>query len=370
MSEKRQSFIALTLLYVVLLGAVGMLTTDPDGNFHVAKLRLATACVASLCMALPLAWIAMRHTAARIIISTVLWILFFIELFVFCHFSSRISFQVLDLVRHTNPGESSEFFSTHLFTIRTCFVIFICVCIATAYHLFRTWMCRVPTMRIVSTRTLRVITYIATAISAAVLACALFTSWFYYQLALPTIPQYIVAASGLSNLGDIQKQIERRLPMAEAHMTDSVPPAIVYVIGESFSRLHSPLYGYAKPTNPILSRALNDGHLLVFDSVATPSASTAHVMYNIFFTHTTIDTIPWYHTQLLPVLMHNAGYRVTLHDNQATRLLGDDVKGGDLFFFLNTHRIEQAAFEYRNSQLVRYDMDFIDAEADSMNICP
>ncbi len=57
----------------------------------------------------------------------------------------------------------------------------------------------------------------------------------------------------------------------EAHSTSN----IVLIIGESFARSHSSLYGYNKETNPYLEDYLNSSFLFAFDSINSPAPTTS-----------------------------------------------------------------------------------------------
>ena len=62
-----------------------------------------------------------------------------------------------------------------------------------------------------------------------------------------------------------------------AKKSDCVP-VVVVIIGESFSRYHSSLYGYSKQTNPRLSEWVKEGSLLLYDDVVSPHDHTGNVV--------------------------------------------------------------------------------------------
>ncbi|MGM9842584.1 MAG: sulfatase-like hydrolase/transferase, partial [Candidatus Limisoma sp.] len=61
-------------------------------------------------------------------------------------------------------------------------------------------------------------------------------------------------------------------------------PAIVLIVGESFNRHHSNLYGYRLNTQPRLKAEADSGNLLVFTNCTTPSLSTNKCI-KFLFTH-------------------------------------------------------------------------------------
>ena len=57
---------------------------------------------------------------------------------------------------------------------------------------------------------------------------------------------------------------------------------IVFVIGESFNKHHSSLYGYYLPTSKQLEIERDKGRLFVFNNAWTPTSSTNYAMRYIF----------------------------------------------------------------------------------------
>ncbi|MDH6355234.1 heptose-I-phosphate ethanolaminephosphotransferase [Dysgonomonas sp. PH5-45] len=60
---------------------------------------------------------------------------------------------------------------------------------------------------------------------------------------------------------------------------DSIPQTIVVVIGESLTRNHMGLYGYARPTNPLLSK--RGENLFVYTDVISPQVHTIPVIRSV-----------------------------------------------------------------------------------------
>lgn len=71
---------------------------------------------------------------------------------------------------------------------------------------------------------------------------------------------------------------------------DSIHPQnIVVILGESFSKNHSSLYGYGRETNPLLKKKKEDGNLIVFDYVTAPAPSTTKAFKFLLTTYTLED---------------------------------------------------------------------------------
>lgn len=98
--------------------------------------------------------------------------------------------------------------------------------------------------------------------------------------------------------------------------TPNHPRNIVLIIGESYTKYHSSLYGYNKPTNPCLQRYVDDGSLVVFDSIESPCLSTTPTFMFLLNTHTRNKKGKWYESVTIQEFFHNAGYHLTWISNQ------------------------------------------------------
>lgn len=75
---------------------------------------------------------------------------------------------------------------------------------------------------------------------------------------------------------------------------ESEPMNIVLIIGESFARSHSSLYGYPFPTNPGLKSMVNDGLLTVYENVTSPETYTTQSFQKILMLNRPNDSREWY----------------------------------------------------------------------------
>lgn len=136
-------------------------------------------------------------------------------------------------------------------------------------------------------------------------------------------------------------------------------PNIVLIIGESYNRHHSQLYGYKRPTTPWQLAEEKAGRLVAFDDVVTTWNLTSNVFKNLFSTHSIDQPGSWCSGVLFPALFRRAGYRVAFLTNQykpSRRAKSFDFNGS---FFLNDAELDTLCFDYRNRRLYRYDRDFI-----------
>ena len=128
------------------------------------------------------------------------------------------------------------------------------------------------------------------------------------------------------------------------------PDHIVFIIGESFAKKQSSLYGYGKDTNPSLASMSDHSLIYVYDDVSAPALNTIPCIKSILSTYKQdyMDSVNWYECETLPNIMSAYGYQTVwisnqspsgIHDNIASRYadlcdttfwVGSKVKGLDI----------------------------------------
>lgn len=103
---------------------------------------------------------------------------------------------------------------------------------------------------------------------------------------------------------------------------NELPANVVLIIGESFTRCHSSLYGYDKETNPRLSAYRDSSLLFTFDSIDAPAPTTAESIRLMlsFFSQADDDSSnpkKWYEYTTIIELMQDCGYDSYWFGNQA-----------------------------------------------------
>ena len=132
-------------------------------------------------------------------------------------------------------------------------------------------------------------------------------------------------------------------------------PNIVLVIGESYNKHHSQLYGYDKPTTPRQKAMADEGSLIPFTDVVADWNLTSFVFKHMLSLYAVGDSGEWCDEPLFPEVFRKAGYHVTFITNQFQPKAKDaiyDFSGG---FFLNNPELSKRQFDVRNSQVHRFD---------------
>lgn len=138
-------------------------------------------------------------------------------------------------------------------------------------------------------------------------------------------------------------------------------PNIVLVIGESYNKHHSQLYGYNKPTTPYQKEMTEQGCLVPFTDVVAPWNLTSFVFKHVLSLHAVGDSGEWCDAPLFPEVFRKAGYHVTFITNQFQSKAKEavyDFSGG---FFLNDPEMSQRQFDTRNTALYRFDEGVLNA---------
>lgn len=154
------------------------------------------------------------------------------------------------------------------------------------------------------------------------------------------------------------KQVDRLLATSEHVSVESCDfrsPQIVLIIGESYNRHRSQLYGYKRPTTPRQLQRMQDSTLVAFTDVVAPWNLTSFVFKHMFSLHCIGDEGEWCDSPLFPQVFRKAGYHVKFLTNQFLPKSGEEVYDFSGGFFLNNPTLSRALFDECNSKLHRYD---------------
>lgn len=145
--------------------------------------------------------------------------------------------------------------------------------------------------------------------------------------------------------------------MQKGSLSDS-ESSIIFVIGESFNKYHSELYGYRHHTNPHMLQEQKDGNLFVFTDVVTPYNMTSHVMKNLFSVNSMMDNESWGKYPIFPAIFRDAGFNVYFWDNQKTSGKAD-VSDFSIFSYLYDPDVVKISYTECNTTPYEFDMDLL-----------
>ena len=137
-------------------------------------------------------------------------------------------------------------------------------------------------------------------------------------------------------------------------------PHITLIIGESYNKHHSSLYGYGLPTTPRQHRRRDNGELFVFNDVVSPWNITSNAFLNIFSLWECNSTSSISSYPLFPILFRRASYDVTFFSNQyQLRGFRKGATNQAGHFFLADTELSDSLFTYRNSRSAVFDMRLV-----------
>lgn len=174
------------------------------------------------------------------------------------------------------------------------------------------------------------------------------------------LPVYRLAFSmaETERLGKEISEFEASMGKAEIDSADHTSPHIIVIIGESYNKHHSPLYGYPKNTAPLQLERQRRGELVAFTDMISTWNMTSESMKNIFSSHCIGQEGSWASAPPFPLIFRNAGYQTTFVSNQY--VLGNNGFSDfseDVFF--NNPKTSRMLFDRRNSSTHDYDLSLI-----------
>lgn len=281
-------------------------------------------------------------------------ILLITDWFLVFNFQTLICPETIDILRETNLNETKGFLSTYL-TLLNVISITISIIAINAAIFF-------ASMAISAIKNFE--KYIHSISIGGLIYVVIFIINFtfygnriiqHYSSITRTIHSVIVSI----NLSNAYLQVSDICRNVVATKSSNNDPAIIVILGESYSYFHSSLYDYEKATNPLLQNELLQGDLTIFDNVIAPSDHTSAVMRSIFSVGDGISNTP-----LFPACFKNAGYRTIMYNNQY--FIGEGER-----FFLSDLDISSAMFSARNANGYAFDGNLVAAmnPIDSNSLC-
>lgn len=335
--------------------------------------------ISKVCKTLELMWLGSFHLF--------FYFLFFLELFLFVFFDCHVNANIFQLIDETNSQESSEFLATYLCNWRfvvICFVIALMVVVEYNFDTLLKWK-KNKVQKNISFREKSILTLLFS--SFVIVSCACFIwNLQYFSIEyredwkktegkfIRFSPSFYIyeAVSQFVQERNLFEECARSNENIVIDSVDREPKNIVVIIGESFNRHHSSLYGYPLETNPKLSSLKN---LFVFDNVISPINATSSSFQHFLSMASIEENIAWYEKPLFPAIFNEAGYNVLFFSNQFIKEAGMSTYDASMGFF-NHPLLAPKLFDYRNSEKFLYDGDLLDdykvkkdsLENDSLNL--
>ncbi len=247
------------------------------------------------------------------------------ESFLQIHFGTLCSASVLQVLWETNAQESSEFLKTYCASTSFILLTIFFALIVAGYVVLRKHAPKFRFRNRAVRTTLAILLLIGLGISVSriqIFCKLLLAEHDTPAIEAPSTPistfERIHTALAANNFSP--ERAERLLQILDSARVEECSfrsPCIVVVIGESFNKHHSSLYGYPLETNPRMEERRNRGELFVFNDVVSPANLTTSVLNQIFSPASLDAGEHWDEKPLFPALFRKAGYATYHMDNQA-----------------------------------------------------
>ena len=324
---------------------------------HFAKALFLGALVQSFAYGCVVLTLTYRSVALKRIVFTILYLLFCLESYLFIGFASRLDPNMLTLMLQTSWRETTEFASVYLMSLST--LSFLVIAVACYIFIYRLLGDRKSQVKWLRGRTIKIAACILVILGFAIPYIPL-----PFPLGNNTINELWMSVSFVkerhSEVATMEEMIDK-ITISQSPREDEAP-TIVFVIGESFNKQHSSLYGYSLRTSPNLEEERDSGNLICFSHAMSPTNGTDFAMRFLFTLkgceHSDSADVRSY--VLMPAVFKKAGYYVAYFDNQYTRLSGGIWDYG-CGYFLNPGYINEKCFDFRNTETREYDGDFINS---------
>ena len=136
--------------------------------------------------------------------------------------------------------------------------------------------------------------------------------------------------------------------------------SLIVVIGESYIRSHSQLYGYSLETTPLMKAEQSKDLLYAFQDVITSYNTTSNSLKNVFSCNSISDNEKWFNFPLFPVIFKTAGYYVSFWDGQWNCGKSESVFDFSLNSIIHKPLIHDLCYDELNKTTPKYDADLIE----------
>ena len=271
--------------------------------------------------------VAARHRWVKCAFYTIAAIALGTFLFIWFNFGTRLTPEILNIIFETDLNETAEFWSTFGTSPGTMAALAGTLGYIAIIRIFEQWWRK--RQHLASTSKCR-----NRLASCAMIACIGYAVVFWW-VAMPFLhggkqhkalnfgcdafSNTILATYGVKHVGDITQEAIRVTQEAsrfQPECTNCDSLSVVLVIGESYIKHHAQIYGYPLNTTPRLAKEKSRGNLFVFNDIVSHYTFTSLTLRNLFSTNRMAMGEQWYEKPLFAAIFKQAGFYVTMWDNQ------------------------------------------------------
>ena len=313
-----------------------------------------------------------RSRAVRIACYAFGTALFAICLFLLCVFRMSLQPNIIMLIAETNYKESTEFLSSFLFSAGGIVTLLVmAIYIAAVLLLERRkaqltlWWSKLRWKPLMNT-------VLCVFVCVGLVQCRIYgetvTAKRVEKINMDGAAARDAVTSLFLSLYSVVEVNQQMKHAVDVSLAATVPPQtfdddslnVVYVIGESYIRKHSHLYGYSLPTTPHLDEERRKGNLFVFEDVVAPYNSTSTVMKNTLCCNSLRNHEKWYEKPYFPVLFKKAGFDVLFWDNQLEGSSSQAFYAFTLESFMYNEQLREASYSQLSERSYPYDAQIVE----------
>ena len=312
----------------------------------------------------------LRKIHLKVVFYLILFVIYAVNCYLRLAYSTDFSPKILLLLLETNNKEISGFFSTYFFTpamYKTITMVCALLVLTIIGEIFRKRIAQIIAKPIATYIIIPVI------LLGAIGGCAALYRYGHLVLCRNTfeaerwildipfrkgmpIPNLCYSLDAIHMSGqDLAQMIsatEAILDDVTCQETDSL--TIIVVIGESYNKYHTSLYGYDLDTTPYQCEERDRGNLYAFNRVKAPHNMTSIVLKNVLCCNNIHEQEQWYDYPYFPAIFKKAGYDVWFWDNQY-KWDPDAAWAFTLNSILFNERIQQLSYTAINENGAPYD---------------
>jgi heptose-I-phosphate ethanolaminephosphotransferase len=304
----------------------------------------------------------------KLLVYIILMFLFVVNIFCLMNFKTMLSPAIVMLMAETNRGETLEFFKSYLFnfdSLQSYLIIAILLI----------WLLYSEKRQVVDIQGKRTIVLLLSltlymfqrSVSPfqtfiKMFACKNLTEVELWYLKYPVntnVVSNVIYSSFVMQLSKEEMGDAARCTLSmNEHIEAKEMLNLILIIGESFSKHHSSLYGYKHHTNPKLEARVKSNNLFVFNDVISAFNLTSFVLRNLFSVNSIMDGENWADFPSFPIMFKKSGYDVYFWDNQRT--FGNaDVSDFSIASYLFNDSVAKASYTKYNEKTFSYDGELV-----------
>lgn len=301
--------------------------------------------------------------------------LFLLRYFLRHNFNLDININFFILLAGASKTEIVEFVNHYFFSINTLFMLLVLMVYAVvilALEYFwdskKNYIKKIP-LRVKNVVSVIILLLLLSGVYSTKVYCKLYSAHSYEEMIMFDFPNDPISSTYVSLLklrimnDNVRSAIELNKGVYEnedVHTVKDDTVNVVVVIGESYIKWHSQLYGYGLETTPNMYREMCDGRLFVFNDVISSSNSTSEVMRNLLCCNNSSEKEMWFDYPSFLTIFKKAGYNVYFWDNQCESSILSNYSYV-LNSFLYSPELSKVFYSQTNSESFEYDADLVES---------